>query len=63
MTGILAIERAPFFDDIMTQFEYHTHAPCASARNGNNDEIYIPIQQQDVSMLSRRKYFSTLRIR
>ena len=51
MMGILSVEREPLFEDSITHFEYHTHAPYASTRYGNNDEIRIPIQQQDIFTL------------
>ena len=53
MSGeIVAIERGAAFDNRIVEFEYRTHAPYASNRYGNNDEIRIPIQQQDVFTLT-----------
>ena len=48
VSGILAVDRGPLFDDTITHYEYHSHAPYASSRYGNNDEIRIPMLQQDV---------------
>lgn len=46
--GILSVDQAPLFEDSITHIEYHTYSPCALMRYGNNDEIRIPIQQQDI---------------
>jgi hypothetical protein len=54
--GILSVDSGPLFDDSVTRFEYHTHAPYASTRYGNNDEIRIPIQQQDVYTLPSESF-------
>ena len=53
---ILAIERGAVFDNRIVEFEYRTHAPYASTRYGNNDEIRIPIQQQDVFTLPAESF-------
>ena len=45
---MLAIEERPQFDNTFVKWEYHTHRPYASSTLGNNDEIRIPISQQDV---------------
>ena len=47
-SGILSVEQQPFFEDSITHFSFHSHAPYATTRYGNNDEIRVPIQQQDV---------------
>ena len=44
---MLAIEERPVFDNTFVKWEYHTHKPYASSTLGNNDEIRIPISQQD----------------
>jgi hypothetical protein len=56
MSEILAIEGGPTFDESIIQYEYHTHAPYASTRYGNNDEIRIPVQQQDVFTLPAESF-------
>ena len=53
---ILAVDKGPLFDDSITHFEYHTHAPYASTRYGNNDEIRIPVHQQDVFTLPTESF-------
>lgn len=55
-TESLAVAREAAFDDNIVQYEYHTHAPYASTRYGNNDEIRIPIQQQDVFTLPAESF-------
>ena len=55
-TEILAIDRGAAFDESIVQYEYHTHAPYASSRYDNNDEIRIPIQQQDVFTLPAESF-------
>ncbi|MGP1911496.1 MAG: hypothetical protein ACTS4T_01695 [Candidatus Hodgkinia cicadicola] len=53
---ILAIDRRAAFDETIVQYEYHTHAPYASTRYDNNDEIRIPIHQQDVFTLPSESF-------
>ena len=54
---VLSVERRPFFEDNITHYEYHPHAPYASAsRYGNNDEIRIPILQQEVFTLPMESF-------
>lgn len=56
---MLAIEKAVEYDDLITSMEYHTHKPYASNTFKNNDEIRIPISQQDIITAP---YESTLHI-
>lgn len=53
---ILDIKHGPIFDETLWEKEYHTHNPYASSKLGNNDEIRIPIQQQDVYTLPCESY-------
>lgn len=45
---MLAIEKPAEYSEIITGMEYHSHKPYASNTFKNNDEIRIPISQQDV---------------
>ena len=45
---MLDITQGPTFDETIWEKEYHTHNPYASSKLNNNDEIRIPIQQQDI---------------
>jgi hypothetical protein len=45
-----------YSDDTITQFELHTHLPYASQTFGLNDEIRIPIHQQDVYTLPSKSF-------
>ena len=60
-SGILSVEQQPFFEDSITHFSFHSHAPYATTRYGNNDEIQqqdvvVPIQQQDVFTLPSESF-------
>lgn len=55
-SGILSVEQQPFFEDSITHFSFHSHAPYATTRYGNNDEIRVPIQQQDVFTLPSESF-------
>src|SRR5436190_7566744 len=46
--GILAIDSDVEYNEILTGSEIHSHQPYASTTYNNNDEIRIPIAQQDV---------------
>jgi hypothetical protein len=48
---ILAVNERVVFDDSIANLEYHTQTPYGSTRYGNNDEIRIAVQQQDVYTL------------
>lgn len=45
---MLAIEKPAEYSEIITGMEYHSHKPYASNTFRNNDEIRIPISQQDI---------------
>lgn len=51
MIDILNIQSEPIFDDRIVSIETHTYNPYANASFGHNDEIRIPIQQQDLYTL------------
>lgn len=44
------------FDDSISHMEFHTHFPYASNTLDNNDEIRIPIQQQDLCVVPSMSY-------
>lgn len=46
--ALLAIGDRAEYADLITGMEYHTHLPYASATFKNNDEIRIPLLQQDI---------------
>lgn len=48
---MLTLERQPTYDNTVTGKEYHYHKPYASSTYGNNDEIRIPVNQQDAITL------------
>lgn len=45
---MLSIEKSAEYNEIVTGMEYHAHKPYASNTFKNNDEIRIPISQQDI---------------
>lgn len=47
---------AAYDEDNIVRYEYHTHAPYASSTLNTNDEIRIPINQQDVYCLPSQSY-------
>lgn len=49
--SILNVNEKAFFDNSIVNAEKHTHQPYASTSLNNNDEIRIPIQQQDTYTL------------
>lgn len=51
MSNMLNINARPVFDSSITRVEYHAHAPYANTSYESNDEIRIPIQQQDLYVL------------
>ncbi|XP_075210225.1 uncharacterized protein LOC142317551 [Lycorma delicatula] len=54
---MLDIGESVSYDNTITQFEYHTHLLYASKTyNNNNDEIRIPIHQQDVYTLPHKDF-------
>ena len=46
--NILNVLEKPAFDNAIINFEKHTHGPYSANNLNNNDEIRLPIQQQDV---------------
>ncbi len=50
------IKHGPTFNETLWEKEYYTHNPYASSKLGNNDEIRIPIQQQDAYTLPSESY-------
>lgn len=53
---ILEVDDKIAMDDIITQYEFHTHLPYASQTLAKNDEIRIPINQQDVFTLPSKSF-------
>lgn len=56
MMEVLNISQSVPFDDSIVHMEYHTHLPYASMTLNNNDEIRIPIQQQDLCVIPSMSY-------
>lgn len=56
MNDALDIMQSVPFDDTITHMEWHTHLPYASMTLNNNDEIRIPIQQQDLCVIPSLSY-------
>ena len=50
------LNSAAYEDDAIVRLEYHTHLPYTSTTFNNNDEIRIPINQQDVFTLPCESY-------
>lgn len=55
-TDILKITARPEFDNRIIGIQTHSYNPYANASLGNNDEIRIPIQQQDVIILPTQSF-------
>ncbi|XP_071578870.1 uncharacterized protein [Temnothorax nylanderi] len=51
MADILSIGGEPIFDERIVGIETHTYNPYVNTTFGHNDEIRIPIQQQDLYTL------------
>ncbi|KZC05423.1 hypothetical protein WN55_05453 [Dufourea novaeangliae] len=51
LNDILNTSAAPTFDNCITKVEVHTYNPYANAALGNNDQIRIPIHQQNLYTL------------
>ena len=56
MMDVLDILSSVPFDDTISHMEFHTHFPYASTTLDNNDEIRIPIQQQDLCIVPSMSY-------
>lgn len=52
----LNIKERPYFDDRIVRKEFHSHFPYYSTSYNYNDEIRIPISQQDVFTLPSESY-------
>lgn len=59
-SNILNVLEKPTFDNAIVNFEKHTHGPYSANNLDNNDEIRLPIQQQDAYTAA---YCSSLYIR
>ena len=56
-SNILNVTSSAVYDDEnIVRYEYHTHTPYASTTLNNNDEIRIPIHQQDIYTLPSESY-------
>ncbi|XP_076659501.1 uncharacterized protein LOC143362886 [Halictus rubicundus] len=53
---ILGISKASIFDNRITKIELHSYNPYSNTTFGNNDEIRISIQQQDLYTLPCRSF-------
>jgi len=53
---VLDILHSVPFDDGVINKQWHTHLPYASMTFNNNDEIRIPIQQQDICVIPSESY-------
>lgn len=53
---VIKVTDKPIFDETLTYEQYHTHLPYASTTYNNNDEIRIPIHQQDVYTLPCKSF-------
>lgn len=56
MNDILNIGGEPIFDERIVKLETHTYNPYANTTFGPNDEIRIPIQQQDLYTLPSESF-------
>lgn len=56
MSDILDIAKSPSFDNRITKIETHTYNPYSNSKFDNNDEIRIPIQQQDLYVLPSESF-------
>lgn len=54
--AMLAIDSQGRYDDSVTSMEYHNHQPYVSCSYKNNDEVRIPILQQDILTLPFDSY-------
>lgn len=45
---MLSIDKGVDYDNVLTGIEYHSYKPYVSSTFSNNDEIRIPISQQDI---------------
>lgn len=55
MDALNILQSTPF-DESITHVEWHSHLPYASMTLNNNDEIRLPIQQQDLCVIPSMSY-------
>jgi len=58
MADILNIGGEPIFDDRIVRIEIRTYNPYVNTVFEHSDEIKIPIQQQDLYMLSSESFLN-----
>lgn len=56
MSNILNVTGSVFNDESITRMELHSHTPYSNTTFSNNDEIRIPIQNQDLVTLPSQSY-------
>lgn len=56
MTNILNVTGNVYNDESITRMEFHSHTPYSNTSYSNNDEIRIPIQNQDLIILPSQSY-------
>ncbi|XP_011313310.1 uncharacterized protein [Fopius arisanus] len=56
MEHILRIQKSVEFDETISHYEMHAHQPLASSSFGNNDEISITVQHQDLCLLPSKSH-------
>ena len=56
MSIIFDVANTPTFNNRITKIELHTYNPYANTTFDNNDEIRIPIQQQDLYTLPSESF-------
>ncbi|XP_015124357.1 uncharacterized protein LOC107046283 [Diachasma alloeum] len=56
MEDILKIQKSIEFDESVSHYEMHAHQPFVSLSYGNNDEISITVQHQDLCLLPSKSY-------
>lgn len=54
--NILSVIENVYFDNSISNYQFHTHQPYASTTLNNNDEIRIPIQTQDLYTLPGQSF-------
>lgn len=50
------LNKSVYEDDTIIRYDFHTHTPYASTTFNNNDEIRIPIHQQDIYTLPSESF-------
>lgn len=54
--NILSVAESVFVDNSVTNYQFHSHTPYANTTFLNNDEVRIPIQNQDLMTLPSESY-------